>query len=77
MQFTFIENIYTAGFYFIIMKILTDFRNALISGNPGGVDPGGIRGNSAGFADFCRRFLARKGGIGSLLHFRGKIQGEL
>ena len=52
MQFTFIENIYTAGFYFIIMKILTDFRNALISGNPGGVDPGDIRGNSAGFADF-------------------------
>ena len=43
---------------------------------PRGVDPGDIRGNSAGFADFCCRFLARDGGIGPLLHFRDKIQGE-
>ena len=32
-----------------------------------GVDPGDIRGNSAGFADYCRQVLAR---------FRGKIHGE-
>ena len=41
-----------------------------------GVDPGDILGNSAEFADFCRQFLARDGGIGPLLHFRGKIHGE-
>ena len=41
-----------------------------------GVDPGDIRENSAGLADFCRRFLVQNEGIGSLLHFRGKIQGE-
>ena len=45
---------------------------ALISGNPGGL----TRGNSAGFADFCQQFLARGGGIGPLLHSRGKIHGE-
>ena len=28
-----------------------------------GVDPREIRGNSMGFADFCRQFLARDGGI--------------
>ena len=28
-----------------------------------GVDPRDIRGNSTGFADFCRQFLARDGGI--------------
>ena len=39
-------------------------------------DPGDIRGNSAGFAGFCRQCLARDGGIGPLLHFRGKIHGE-
>ena len=39
-------------------------------------DPGDIQGNSAGFADFCRQFLAQNGGIGLLLHFRGKIHGE-
>ena len=31
------------------------------------VDPGDIRGNSAGFADFCSQFLVRDGGIGLLL----------
>ena len=41
-----------------------------------GVDSGDIRGNSAGFADFCRQFLARDVAIGPLLHFRGKIHGE-
>ena len=41
-----------------------------------GADPGDIRGNNAGFADFCCQFLAREGGIGPLLHSRGKIQGE-
>ena len=44
---------------------------ALISGHPGD-----IRGNSAGFADFCRQFLAQDRGIGPLLHYRGKIHGE-
>ena len=43
---------------------------------PRGVDPGDIRGNSAGFADFCGQFLARYGVIGPLLHFRGKIHVE-
>ena len=33
-------------------------------------------GNSAGFADFCRQFLARDGGIGPLLHFRGNVREE-
>ena len=41
-----------------------------------GGDPGDIRGNSAGFADFCRQFLAQDRGIGPLLHYRGKIHGE-
>ena len=41
-----------------------------------GVIFGDIRGNSAGFADFCRQFLARDVAIGPLLHFRGKIQGK-
>ena len=41
-----------------------------------GVDPGDIWGNSVGFADFWHQFLARDGGIGPLLHFRGKIHGE-
>ena len=39
-------------------------------------DPGDIRGNSAGFAGFCRQWLAQDGGTGPLLHFRGKIHGE-
>ena len=39
-------------------------------------DLGDIRGNSAGFADFFRQYLARERGIGPLLHFRGKIHGE-
>ena len=51
-------------------------RYALISGHLGGLTPGGIRGNGAGFADFCSQCLARDGGIGRLLHFRGKIHGE-
>ena len=41
-----------------------------------GVDPGDIREVSAGFADFCRQFLAQDGGIGLFLHFQGKVQGE-
>ena len=41
-----------------------------------GGDPGDMRGNSAGFADFCRQCLARDGGIGLLLHFRGEIHGK-
>ena len=41
-----------------------------------GVDPGDIRGNSAEFSDRCRQFLARDGGIGMCLHFRGKMHGE-
>ena len=41
-----------------------------------GVDPGDIRGNSAGFADFCRQFLALDGDIGPPLHFRGEIHVE-
>ena len=41
-----------------------------------GGDPGDIRGNSAGFADFCRQFLAQDRGIGPRLHYRGKIHGE-
>ena len=38
-----------------------------------GLDPGDIRANSAGFADFCCHFLVWDRGIGPLLHFRGKI----
>ena len=45
-------------------------------GGGSGGDPGDIRGNSAGFAGFCRQCLAHDGGIGPLLHFRGKIHGE-
>ena len=41
-----------------------------------GVDPRDIRGKGAGFADFCRQFLALDGGIGPLLHFRGEVHGE-
>ena len=41
-----------------------------------GVDSVDIRWNSAGFADFCRQFLARDGAIGLLMHCRGKIHGE-
>ena len=50
---------------------------ALISGQPegGGGDPGDIRGNSAGFAGFCCKYLALDGGIGPLLPFPGKIHG--
>ena len=50
---------------------------ALMSGHPGGCTPGtSIRGHIAGFVDFCCQFLARDGGIGPLLHFRGKIRGR-
>ena len=57
---------------------VTSVVNALISGHPGGGggDPGDIRRNSAGFADFCRQFLAQDRGIGPLLHYRVKIHGE-
>ena len=48
---------------------------AAIPGGGGG-DPGDIRENNAGFADFCRQFLARDEGFGPLLHFRGMIHGE-
>ena len=48
---------------------------AAIPGGGGG-DPGDIRENNAGFADFCRQFLAQDGAIGPLLLFRGKIHGE-
>ena len=41
-----------------------------------GVDPWDIRGNSAGFVEFCSQCLARDGSIGPLLHFRGEIHGE-
>ena len=41
-----------------------------------GVDPFDIRGNSAGFVEFCSQCLARDGGIGPLLHFRGEIHRE-
>ena len=41
-----------------------------------GGDSGDMRGNSAGFADFRRQCLARDGGIGPLLHFRGEIHVE-
>ena len=37
-----------------------------------GVDPGDIRGNSAGFACVCSQFLVRDGSSGPLLHPRGK-----
>ena len=50
--------------------------SAAIPGGGGGGDPGDIRGNSAGFADFCRQFLAQDRGVGPLLHYRGKIHGE-
>lgn len=42
---------------------------------PGGC-PWGHRGNSARLVDFCCQFLARDRGIGSLLHFWGKIHRE-
>ena len=45
-------------------------------GGGGGVDPVDIQGISAGFAECCRQCLAQDGGIGPLLHFRGKIHGE-
>ena len=57
----------------IVLRHLTDMH--LSTAIPG-VDPGDTRGNSAGFPDFCRQCLARNGGIGPLLHFRGKIHGE-
>ena len=41
-----------------------------------GVDPWDIRGKSAGFVEFCSQCLARDGGIGPLLHFRGEIHKE-
>ena len=41
---------------------------------PGG--SGDMRRNSVGFADFCPQFLTRDGGIGPLLHFRGKTHRE-
>ena len=41
-----------------------------------GVDHRDIRGNSAGFADFCHQFLARNPGIGPLLQFRSKNTGK-
>ena len=40
------------------------------------VDPRGIWENSKGFADFVGNFLPGMGGIGPLLHFRGKIHRE-
>ena len=63
-------------FYNILYNITISLLYALISGHPGGVDPGDIQGNSAGFAGYCRQYLAQDGGIGPLLPFRGKIHGE-
>ena len=45
-------------------------------GGGGGGDPREIRGHGAGFVDFCCQFLARGGGIGSLLHFCSTNPGE-
>ena len=59
------------NFFFPSLLLLSTLSAAI----PGGW-PGDVRGNSAGFADFRRQFLARNGGIGPLLHFRGKIHGE-
>ena len=63
-------------FYNILYNITISLLYALISGHLGGVDPGDIQGNSAGFAGYCRQYLAQDGGIGPLLPFRGKIHGE-
>ena len=40
-----------------------------------GIDPGTYGGITTGLTDFYRQFLARDGGIGPLLHFRGKVHG--
>ena len=61
----------TYNFYCIELPYLCTYQRP-----SRGVDPGDIQENSAGFADFCRQFLARDGGIGLLLHFRGKIHRE-
>ena len=66
------DSLVTELFSFTIVMHLS----AAIPGGGGGGDPGDIRGNSAGFAGFYCQCLARDGGIGPLLHVRGKIHGE-
>ena len=60
----------------VTLDVSSLYTNALISGHPGGLTPGTYGGIARGFADFCCQFLARDGGIGPLLHSRGKIHGE-
>ena len=43
---------------------------------PGGVDPGDIRGNIAGFADFFPNFWPGTGALDCFCTQRGKIHGE-
>ena len=66
--------------YFCVCILLSELYNSFafmhLSAAIPGVDPRDIWGYSMGFADFCRQFLARDGGIEPLLHFRGKIHRE-
>ena len=41
-----------------------------------GVDPRDIRGNNTGFANFCRQFLARDGGIEQHLFAAPNMTGD-
>ena len=50
--------------------------NAVISGHLGGVDPRDIGGNSVGFANFCRQFVARDGGIGRFCTSKARYMGK-
>ena len=65
---------------FLCVYILIELYNIyafmhLSAAIPGDWSPD-TRRNSTGLTDFCRQFLARDGGIGPLLHFRGKVHWE-
>ena len=75
LQFTFIENIYT-GFYFIIMKILTDFRNALISGHPGGLTPETYGGIARDLLTFFADFWLGKGALDRFCTSEARYKGN-
>ena len=47
---------------YILSELYNFFAFMHLSAAIPGVDPRDIRGNSMGFADFCRQFLARDGG---------------
>ena len=64
-------HINTKQYPFIFIHTLHSYLTTLEE--LGRIDPEDIRGNSAGFANFCRQFLAWDGSIGPLLHFQGKM----